>query len=117
MKRGYQTIPIYRYAQLATKLKIFFKNPAWNPNDQDGDNFEVVSKDFQIYNPPLTALQKWLAVIIFAVAILFSIYFFITVDQHTYFDKIICLAQVKPYDDDLPDHLVGDIGLATYLYL
>ncbi len=31
-----------------------------------------------------------------------------------------CLAQVKPYDDDLPDHLVGDIGLATYtsnLYL
>ena len=79
------------YSKLATKLKIFFKNPAWNPNDQDGDNFEVVSKDFQIYNPPLTALQKWLAVIIFAVAILFSIYFFITVDQHTYFDKIICL--------------------------
>ena len=31
--------------------------------------------------------------------------------------SFFCLAQVKHYDDDLPDHLVGDIGLATYLYL
>ena len=28
--------------------------------------------------------------------------------------SFFCLAQDQPYDDDLPDHLVGDIGLATY---
>ena len=83
------------YPELMTKLKIFFKNPAWNPNDQEGGNSPVVINDSLIYNPPLAGLQKWLAVAIFSGSILFSLYFFITLDQYTYFDKIICLILIS----------------------
>ena len=83
------------YSGLITKLKIFFKSPTWRPNDEGVKDSEVVANVFQIYNPPLTGLQKWVAVIIFSVTILFSIYFFITVDQYAYFDKIMCLILVS----------------------
>ncbi|WP_233937214.1 sterol desaturase family protein [Polynucleobacter sp. IMCC30063] len=83
------------YSGLITKLKIFFKGPTWRPNDEGVKDSEVVANVFQIYNPPLTGLQKWVAVIIFSVTILFSIYFFITVDQYAYFDKIMCLILVS----------------------
>lgn len=83
------------YSGLITKLKIFFKSPTWRPNDEGVKDSEVVANVFQIYNPPLTGLKKWVAVIIFSVTILFSIYFFITVDQYAYFDKIMCLILVS----------------------
>ena len=83
------------YPELATKLKIFFKNPAWKPHDQEIENAGAVTNAFLSFSPPLTGPRKWAAVIIFSMTTLISIYFFITVDQYTYFDKVMCMVVIS----------------------
>ena len=83
------------YPGLATKLKIFFKNPAWKPHAQETENDELKTNAFLSYGSPLTGSRKWAAVIIFSMTTLFSIYFFITVDQYTYLAKVIYMIMIS----------------------